>query len=115
MTKNTVLPIALQAITASTLLNTYLEITSADLTGAPFILYIHNTSDENVVISFDGIIDHAIVLSQSMLDIPCQAGSAPNNNVAKFSRSTRVWARAENAIPTLGSVTVSGFYQPNIN
>lgn len=115
MTKNTVLPIALQSVVASTLLNSFLPLTNADLTGAPFLLRINNTSDENIVISFDGVLDHDVVLAATVLEIYTQTNAQPNNNVAKFSRSIRLWARAEAGIPTLGNVTVSGYYQPNIN
>ena len=113
MVKNTVLPIALQAVTGTTLLNTFLPLNNADLTGAPFLLRINNTTDENVVISFDGVIDNDVVLSQTVLEIYTQANSLPNGYTALFSKSIRVYVRAESTIPSLGSVTISGYYQPN--
>lgn len=113
MVKNIVLPIALQAVTGTSLLNSFLPLNTADLTGAPFLLRINNTTDENVVISFDGVIDNDIVLSQSVLEIYTQANSLPNSYAALFAKSIRIFVRAESTIPTLGSVTVSGYYQPN--
>lgn len=83
--------------------------------GAPFahpvrMLMIDNFSNENVVISFDGITDHTVVAAHSgkVLDYASNRMSPADH--LEQAVGERVYVKAEGTLPTLGSVYVSVIY-----
>jgi len=108
MAQNSVKPFQLTTILSSTLiLNTYQAINPNGFEEAPFFIRIANGSTQIVVISYDGINDHEIVLINSAFDFPSQANAQPNAKVALFPKHTVVYARGTAGT---GNITLSGYY-----
>lgn len=74
------------------------------------MLMIDNLTDQNVIISFDGINDHTIVAAHSgkVLDYASNK-MAPADHLEQ-AVGERVYVKAVSVLPTLGSVYVSVIY-----
>jgi len=110
MSKNTVKAVPLDDIDSATLTGVYAIINSGGLPYNCFLLRIMNASSQDVTISYDGAINHEVVLADSTLQIPAQSNSQPNNWVANFPKGMVVWAKGTAGV---GSIYVSAYYQPN--
>lgn len=108
MPKNTVQAIPIALINAATFAGAYLPINPGGLPEACFSLRILNDSDQNIVISFDGVTDHFVMLDNSVIELPFQNFSQPNNQTCLMALGTVVYVKAN--VGT-GAVTLSGFYQ----
>lgn len=80
--------------------------------GLPFpctILRINNDSNQAIIISYDGATDHEYLSVGQDLKIDAQANSQPNNQVSVFPKGLVVYMRG---IAGMGTITLSGYYQP---
>jgi len=111
MTRNNVLPVLLSSFDASGILGTYQPITNAGGFEQPiFYLKINNTSNQAILISFDGVNDHDYLLANSIWTINFQTNNAPNNNMAQLAKHTNVYAKG--ALAGIGKIYVSAWYIP---
>ncbi len=73
------------------------------------ILYLLNTTNESVWISFDGVIDHIPLASGSFLLLDVTTNKA--NSIGLFvEKGTTMYAKRLSGAPTSGSIYVSSFY-----
>jgi hypothetical protein len=110
MPKNIVKAIPIAVVDAATFAGTYVPINPLGLPEACFSLRILNDSDQNLVISFDGIVDNFIMLDNTEIFLPFQNFSSPNNHVCQMPVGTKIYVKA---LAGTGFVSLSGFYQPN--
>lgn len=89
-----------------------LPISATGFPEALVILRIVNASNQNVIISFDGVNDNDVVIAGSFLQIEAQTNAQPNNYMAAFAKSSKIWARGTAGI---GTIYVIGYYQPQSN
>lgn len=97
----------LDDINSAALSGTYAIINSGGLPNPCFKLRVMNASTQDVTISYDGVTDHEVVLSDSTLDIDVQNNSQPASYVANFPKGTVVWAKGTAGV---GFIYVSGYY-----
>lgn len=109
MSKNTVKAIPVEIILASTFDDTLLPMNApGGLPKACFSLHVLNDSDQDIIVSFDGVTNQIIILANTERELSFQNFSRPNNQVALMAKGTIIYVRAP--VGT-GAVTVSGFYQ----
>lgn len=70
-------------------------------------LHIVNSSDQDLYISYDGIIDNDLVMPLHDVTIIPQQSAAPANKNAQFNRGLTVWGMS---IGATGFVYVAGYY-----
>ncbi len=109
MAQDSVKPILLFSIDATTINASYQLISNNPIPVPTFFLRITNSSNQDVSISFNGVDDHEFVLSRNYIDIPFQTNNQPQGNIALLPAQTFVWVRGITA--TSGRVLVSGYYQ----
>lgn len=85
--------------------------------GTPFthaigILYLLNSTNESVWISFDGVVDHVPLASGSFLLLDVTTNKA-NPSGMYVEVGTQMYAKRLSGAPTSGSVYVSSFYARN--
>lgn len=107
--RNTMLPVSLGTLAASSLSTSYAAINSSGLSQACAIIRIINNSNQDITISYDGTNDHDFVPKTTSVNLYFQSSSQPNNMVAKLAKGTVVYAKA--AASGTGNVYVSGYYQ----
>ncbi len=87
----------------------YTAINPAGLPHACFLIRITNINDNLILVSFDGVTDHEVIMPDSVLELPSQTNSQPNAHFALFPKGTVVYARG--IVPVApGNVTLSGYY-----
>jgi hypothetical protein len=77
---------------------------------ACFSIVFSNNSNTNVIISYDGVTDHDIVLANSVIGFPIQTNAQPPNWRALLAKGTQFYVRG---IAGVGTFFVSGYYQEN--
>jgi len=108
MPKNTVQAIELFSIASSVLDVNYQAINEDGAEGACFLLRITNDSTTNVTISYNGLVDHDIVLPGDVLNINAQTNSRPNNQTCLFPKGQIVYAKGTAGT---GTIYLTGYYQ----
>ena len=100
----TVTTVDAAAITAGT----WVDFFAGGTTEACFMIRITNTSDTNVLISFDGgITAHEMVPSGEAVDLNLQANSSPTNFVSLLRKGTVISVRGTAGT---GLIYLSGYY-----
>lgn len=112
MPKTYVSAMTLQAIDATTLLQTFTPINPAGLPNALFLLVVINTSGVPIALSLDGVTDCDVV-TETRTPIPVQQNSQPNAQVALFKKGQVIYARYITTAPTAGDVAIGGYFVPN--
>lgn len=108
MAQNSIKPLQLTTRLSSTMLvNTFQAINPDGFEQAPCFIRFVNSSNQIVVISYDGINDHEVILEDQSFDFPSQANSQPNAQVALFPKKTVVYARGTAGS---GNIFLSGYY-----
>lgn len=107
MAKNSLKPLQLTTVLSSAITLVYQPINPDGFEESPCFLRITNGSTQPVLISYNGEDDHEFVLSNSAFDLPSQANSQPNAQVAMFPKYTVVYVRGATGT---GNVTLSGYY-----
>lgn len=72
------------------------------------IIMIQNLTDETVLFSFDGILDHVILPSNGFILLDVTSNSAISQGFY-ISEGTRIYAK-QSGVPTTGAVYISAFY-----
>ena len=109
--KNTIRAIPAQGFNSAALnALVYQAINPAGLDQACFLLKISNLATTSIIISYDGVNDHDVVYINSVLQIYGGAGSSqPNNGCALWRKGSVIWVRGTAGV---GTITLSGYYQP---
>jgi len=81
------------------------------LDGACFMIRITNASSQSIVISYDGVYDHDVLLDGDILQIDFQTNNRPGNKVALLAKDTVIWIKGTAGA---GFIYLSGFYQDSI-
>lgn len=108
--KNSIAPVALATFDTATLTGNYQLVSAAGLPRACFFLRLINSSNVDVIISYDGVTDHDVILGQSINPYPFQSLGQPQNNVALIPRGTKIWVKQRTAAGA-GSFSIAGYYQ----
>ena len=106
-TQNYVKVIPLTSRNSNTVGAVYLAINTAGLPEACSAIRISNMSDEDVLISFDGVIDHEFIESGAVIQLPFQSNSSPKGEVAQLHKGTKVYIKGTAGI---GYIYLSGYY-----
>ena len=108
--KNSVAAIPLTSVSATTFDGVnYKPINTSGLPHACFQFTISNGSSVSVFASYDGVTNHEIIPSGSVVSHPLQTNAQPNTSIANLAKGTVVYVLG--AAGT-GSVYLSGLYQP---
>jgi hypothetical protein len=109
MAKNRVVPLLLTSIASSTMSSSYQAINPNGAEGAAFFFRINNDTNETITISYDGVNDHEIMLTDTIYETPTTQNNAlPAGKVALFPIGQKIYVKGTSGT---GSVYLSGFYQ----
>lgn len=83
--------------------------------GAPFanpirLLKVTNLTDENIIVSFDGITDHDVVAANGFFLYDYASNKSDQAGVLEQPVGTRLYVKAEAALPTEGNLYVTVQY-----
>jgi hypothetical protein len=100
------LPEVLRSLAFSGVSGTYAKIGTPTL--HPWrVLFISNTTDADMIISFDGVNDHMVIPTTQNASIDISANGLQGQQFVR--QGTQFWVKQVSA-PTKGSVYVAGFY-----
>ena len=108
--RNSVSAIPLGAINANTFTGAYQLI--GGIPQACFMLRFINNTDEDVLISYDGVTDNDVIVHGTSTQISAQTNSQPNNFICVFPKGMHIYVKAANGT---GEFYVAGYYQANAN
>jgi len=74
------------------------------------ILKVTNTTDVNILVSFDGVGDQDIVAANSAYVYDYTANKSTQSGFAEQSAGERIYVKAESDLPTLGNIYVTIIY-----
>lgn len=102
--------IPMTVFNSANLIATYLAV-NPDGTPEPCgIIRIINASNANVIISYDGVGDHDIVLASSSLQLDFETNSLPPAYIALLKDGAVIYVRS--AAPGVGNIYFAGYFQP---
>lgn len=109
MNKTFIQPLPLLAIDSSTITGTYQLLNAAGFTVAVKKLRLVNGSDKTVIVSYDGITDHAAVIPNWIIDPEVYADST-NGYDQIWKKGTKIYVKGTAGT---GFFYVESYYQPN--
>ena len=110
---NAVAAIPIATFDSSTLSGTFQAFST--LAQACFLIHINNTSNVDVILSWDGgAHSHEVVQAGKDLYLNFQQNSQPNNFIAKMPLNTKVAIKQSTAAGT-GNIYLTGYYQAQAN
>jgi len=74
------------------------------------MLKVTNTTDVNILVSFNGINDKDIVAANSAYVYDYASNKSTQSGFAEQSAGERVYIKAESGLPTIGSVYITAIY-----
>ena len=105
----------------ATLLTADFQICDPGIPHPCFLLKIVNTSDANVIISYDGIYGHDVVMKygfwstgENEIILPFQECNRTKSHINLMARGTPVYVKAETNAGKAGDIYVISYYQPVI-
>ena len=69
---------------------------------------IINASNIDIIVSFDGHIQHEVILANQTLTLPFQFNAQPGAWVSLLAKGTKVYVLA--AAPGIGNIILTGYY-----
>lgn len=108
--RNSISAIALAAVNANTFNGTYQLV--GGIPHACFMLRFINNTNEDVLISYDGVTDNDVIVHGTTAQIESQTNSQPNNFTCLFPKGMQIWVKAANGA---GEFYIAGYYQQNAN
>lgn len=108
MPTNTIKALVLTSIASSTLSSSYQPINPNGAEGACLMLRVNNTSNEDIILSYDGVNENEYVLAATLLEVPAQLNSQPNNHVCLFPKGQIVYIKGTAGT---GTIYLTGYYQ----
>lgn len=89
---------------------TYTEVTSGGLPEALGILRIVNDNTRKILLSYDGVTDHDILVGFNVYSMTPQLTATPANYVAAFPKGTKIYLKLT-SLPGVANVYIIGYYQ----
>jgi len=90
---------------------TYTEVTSGGLPFPIDILRFTSSNARNVLLSFDGVTNHDVIVGLSgNYTITPQLFASPSGYKASFSKGTKIFLKLTSA-PGVGDINIIGYYQ----
>lgn len=108
--RNSVAAIQLGAINANVFNGAYQLI--GGIPQACFMLRFINNTDEDVLVSYDGVTDNDVVVHGTTVQLEPQTNSQPNNYICVFPKGLTIYVKGANGT---GEFYVAGYYQQNAN
>jgi hypothetical protein len=108
--RNSVSAIQLGAVNANTFNGAYQLV--GGIPHACFMLRFINNTNEDVLISYDGVTDNDVVVHGTTAQISAQTNSQPNNYICVFAKGLTIYVKAVNGA---GEFYIAGYYQANAN
>ena len=109
MANNAMQAVTLVSLDTAILFAAYEAINPDGLPESCSIIRIINSSDQNLLVSYDGTTDHDLVIAGETIQLDLQANSKEKSLVANFKKGTIVYV---NSVPGVGLVYLVGYYQP---
>lgn len=106
--KNSVQALELRSFNVAGLLAGFQTVYTPGLDHPCFMLRFINDSNTDVIVSYDGVIDHEYVLLGTDLTLSFQTNSQPNNKAALMAKGTQIYVRGAAGV---GSFIVVGYFQ----
>jgi hypothetical protein len=107
MAQNSVKPFILSSILSSAVTAFYAPLNGTGFIQAPFFIRINNASTAAITVSYDGINNHEFIAAGDVFELPSQANSQPNAQVALFPKYTVVYVKGTAGT---GNIYLSGYY-----
>jgi len=110
MAKNAILPIEMESFNSAALsgVGTFDALNPDGLDHSVFLLRIINDSDTDILISYDGVVDHDYVPAGDILQVDLQPNTQIGTSTAGIRQGTVVYA--EGTAGT-GLIYVAGYYR----
>lgn len=110
--KNSIAAIPRVTFDTATLTANYQLVNGTGLPKACFLLRLINSSNVDVIVSYDGVAGdgHDLILSASVNTYPFQSMGQPTNNTALIPAGTKIWVKQRTGAAA-GSFSVVGYYQ----
>jgi hypothetical protein len=105
--QNKVQAVALSIFNSASITTSYQIINTGGLSAACFLIRVVNASDENIIISYDGVTDNEVVLSDSAVYLDFQANAQPTGWTSLLAKGTVVYAKGTAGT---GTIYLSGYY-----
>lgn len=107
MAQNSVKPLLLSKMLSSAVTALYAPLNGIGFAQPPFFIRINNASSTAITVSYNGIDDHEFIPANSIFELPSQANSQPNAQVALFPKNTIVFIKGTAGT---GTIYLSGYY-----
>jgi len=105
----------------ATLLTPVFQVCDPGIPHPCFLLKIINTSNVNVIISYDGVYAHDVILEYSVFNkgdneliLPFQECKRTKSHINLLARGTPIYVAAETDAGKTGNIYVISYYQPVI-
>lgn len=96
----------------ATLLTDDFRLVEPGLSHAVFRLTIKNTSDVNVLISYDGLYANDVVLAYDELELNFQTNNQPRSHISLMGKGNKVFVKREVNPGKSGDIYIISYYQP---
>ncbi len=106
--KNSIRADAVVIFNSSGLSTSYQALNAGGLTGPTVLLRLYNGSSKDLIISYDGVVDHDFVKSGDTLILNFQNNAAPNSNVAMLRKGTIVYIKGNSS--GTGLISLAAYY-----
>jgi len=110
MAKNAILPIEMEAFDSAGLtgIGTFDALNPDGLDHSVFLLRIINDSDTDVLLSYDGNLDHDFLPAGETLQIDFQPSTQIGSSIAAIRQGTVIYAEG---VAGVGFIYVTGYYR----
>jgi hypothetical protein len=98
----------------ATFLNVFYQICDPGIPRPCFLLKIINTSDVNVLVSYDGVYGNDVVLARNEIVLPFQENGQQPGHVCLMAKGTPVYLATATVPGKGGAIYVISYYQPVI-
>lgn len=110
--KNGIFAIPMLTVNSNTFNNSF-QIINPGLPNACTLLRIMNKSNQDIIVSYDGVTAHDYVQAGTTLPITAQLNAQPNNFVCSFAKGMPIYIKG--AAAGVGLIYLAGYYQPILN
>jgi len=108
---NRLYPIPFSLFVAGALTNAYQLITTTPFQEPCNLIRIVNNSDVAIMLSYDGVTDHDVVMADRTVTINAQLNKRSTCPNTKFARGTKVYIKYILGAGKRGYIRVIGYYQ----
>ena len=108
--KNSIAAVPYATFDTATLTANFQLVNGTGLPRACFLLRLMNSSAVDIIISYDGVTNHDLIVSASINTFPFQSNSQPQNNAALIALGTKIWVKQRTGAAA-GAFVIAGYYQ----